>query len=613
MHVRPRRLSAASTLLVAVVIVTLVLGGCATVRRTTAVPDLVKITVLQINDAYQLEPVDDGRRGGMARLATLVKRLRAANPNTLFVIAGDFLSPSVLSTYLKGRQMIAVLDAIGLDAATFGNHEFDFGAAVLVERMRESRFTWISSNVRDPRTGGALGGAQHDRIVTLGGIRVGLLGLTLTETAHRAVGGHEVRFDDTLKTGTATADALRRRGAQLVIAITHQDMAADIELGAKAAIDLIVGGHEHEPLVAESAKAVITKGGSDARYLVQIDLWVTREGKLVERSWTFHEVSARIPPDPAIETLIARYTAELDRELNVPVGRTGVVLDARRQILRTQETGLGNFIADVMREAHQADVAVMNGGGIRGDKIIPPGELTRRDVYTLVPFSNAVVKVEVTGAALRQMLEHGLAQADNQGGGFLQVSGLRATYAPARPAGQRVVSLEVGGKPVDPGARYTVATIEFIANGGDGQPAFRGARVLVPMTNAPDLPTLTLQAIEARKTIAPAVEGRLRAVTSSSSRSRFGDQRDDREDRERAAEAEAAVFVRSVGDGLRHGRILNPAPEKIGRSPVTSRDGRKVRAPQGRVLANGQGGRPHGQCHRKQTAAVATHAVRVKR
>jgi 2',3'-cyclic-nucleotide 2'-phosphodiesterase (5'-nucleotidase family) len=503
----PRRL------VVCLVVLTLLLSGCGMLRRSAAVPDLVKITVLQINDAYQIEPVDDGKRGGMARLATLVKDIRARNPNTLFLLAGDFLSPSVLSTYLKGRQMIAVLDAIGMDAVTFGNHEFDFGPAVLIERMRESRFAWISSNVRDKRTGSAFGGAQHDRIVTLGGIRVGLLGLTLTETATRAVGGRDVQFDDTLKTGVDTANALRRRGAQLVIAITHQEMDADRELGDKAAIDVIVGGHEHEPLVAESAKAIITKAGSDARYLVQIDLWVTRDGRVVERSWSFHEISARYAPDPGVQKLVARYTTDLDRELAGTVGRTEVALDARRQTLRTQETALGNFVADVMREALDADVAVMNGGGIRGDKIIAPGLLLRRDVYTLVPFSNAVVKLEVTGAALHQMFEYGLGQADNQGGGFLQVSGAQVSYDERRPAGQRITALAVNGKPVDPNARYSVATIDFVAGGGDGQPALRNARMLVTSNNAPDLPTLLLRAIEAKKTIAPAVEGRIRAVS----------------------------------------------------------------------------------------------------
>ena len=504
---------------VALLVIALLLAGCGMLRRSSAALDLVKITVLQINDAYSLEPVDDGKRGGMARLATLVKELRAKNPNTLFLHGGDFLSPSVLSTYLKGRQMIAVLDAVGMDAVTFGNHEFDFGPAVLIERMRESRFAWISSNVRDRRTGGAFGGAQHDRIVTLGGIRVGLLGLTLAETAHRAAGGRDVQFDDPLKVGIETANGLRRRGAQVVIAITHQEMEADRELGDKAAIDVIVGGHEHEPLVAESARAIVTKAGSDARYLVQIDLWVTRDGKVVERSFAFHEVSARFTPDPAIDTLVARYSAELDRELSGPVGRTDVALDSRRHIVRTQETGVGNFIADVMREALEADVAVMNGGGIRGDKVTPPGPLIRRDVYSLVPFSNAVVKLEVTGAALRQILEHGLAQADNQGGGFLQISGVQVSVDGRRPAGQRIVGLEVGGKTVDPNARYSVATIDFIANGGDGQPGFRNARTLVTAANAPDLPTLLLRAIEARKTIAPAVEGRIRSV---SPRARLG-------------------------------------------------------------------------------------------
>ena len=500
----------------AVVAIALLLTGCGMMRRKTAVPDLVRITVLQLNDAYTLEPVDNGRRGGMARVATLAKRLRAENPNTLFVLAGDFLSPSVLSTYLKGRQMVAVLDAIGVDAVTLGNHEFDFGLAVLAERMRESRFAWIASNIRDPRTGGALAGAHVDRIVTLGGIRVGLLGLTLTETAHRAAGGRDVVFDDPLRVGVDGANALRRRGAQVVIALTHQEMEADRALGDRAAIDLIAGGHEHEPLVAESAKAVITKAGSDARYLVQVDLWLTPDGRLVERSWTFHEVSARIPPDPAVDALVARYTKDLDRELGVAIGRTEVALDARRHIVRTQETGVGDFIADAMREALGTDVAVMNGGGIRGDKIIPPGPLVRRDVYTLMPFNNAVVKLEMTGAALRQMVEYGLAQGDNEGGGFLQVSGVRVAYAPGRSAGSRVIGLEVGGKTVDPGARYTVATIDFLANGGDGHTAFRGARVLVSAANGLDLATVVLQAIEARKTIAPAIEGRIRAVSPRS-------------------------------------------------------------------------------------------------
>jgi 2',3'-cyclic-nucleotide 2'-phosphodiesterase (5'-nucleotidase family) len=519
------------------IVIAILFSGCGMLRPGTAAPDLVRLTVLQINDAYTLDPVDNGRRGGMARLATLVKSLRAKNPNTLFVHAGDFLSPSVLSTYLKGRQMVAVLDAIGVDAVTLGNHEFDFGPAVLAERMRESRFAWVSSNVRDRKTDGPFASVQHDRMVTLGGIRVGLLGLTLPDTAKLATAaGPDVLFIDSMRAGLETATGLRRRGAHVVIALTHQDMEVDRALGEKAPIDLIAGGHEHEPLVAEAGNAIVTKAGSDARYLVQVDLWLTRDGKLVERSWTFHEVSARIAPDPAVEKLVARYTTELERELGVTIGRTEVALDARRQVLRTQEAAVGNFVADVMREALDADVGLMNGGGIRGDKIIPPGPLLRREVHTLVPFSNSVVKLEMSGAALRQALEHGLMQADNQGGGFLQISGAQVTYDARRPSGNRIVSVEIGGRPLDATGRYTVATIDYVANGGDGQTAFRDARTLLAATNAPDLPTLVLRAIETRKTIAPRVENRLRAAAPRSGLERRGV----------AASAARTVLVRAV-------------------------------------------------------------------
>src|SRR2546428_738838 len=105
-----------------------------------------------------------------------------------------------------------------------------------------------------------------------------------------------------------------------------------------ADLDVILGGHEHDPLVAEERKTLITKAGSDARYLVQIDLWLTREGKLVERSWRFREVSPRVAPDPSVAELVRAYAARFDRELDVVVGRTDVPLEARTSRLRTQET-----------------------------------------------------------------------------------------------------------------------------------------------------------------------------------------------------------------------------------------------------------------------------------
>jgi 2',3'-cyclic-nucleotide 2'-phosphodiesterase (5'-nucleotidase family) len=500
-------------LVLLVLCVALVTVGCASVAPSQDA-GLVHLTFIQVSDVYTLEPVDRGRRGGMARLATLVRRIRAENPNTLFVLGGDTLSPSPLSTVLQGRQMIAAFNAIGLDLATFGNHEFDFGPAVLAERMRESKFVWLSANVREGRSGAPLGGAERARLVTLEGIAIGLFGLTMTDTAHTSSPGPGVLFDEPLAAGRAAHDELRRRGARLVVALTHQPLADDRALAAAVDVDLVLGGHEHEPLVAEERRALVTKPGSDARYLVRIDLWLTREGQLVERTWSFQEVSARIPPDASVAALVEGYAAQTRQVLGTVVGHTTVPLEARSSRLRTSETNLGNFITDVMRERMGADVALTNGGGIRSEQVLPAGPVTRGNLLGFLPFTNVAVKLEMRGADLRLALEQGLADLEREGGGFLQVSGLSLTYDPTRPPGHRVLSVQVGGAALDDARTYLVAANDYIVRGGDGFTAFARGRIVVGPESGPDLSAIVLEAVSRRGTIMPRVEGRIRATTT---------------------------------------------------------------------------------------------------
>src|SRR5687767_12991233 len=205
----------------ALALVVALLVGCASGAPTpTPSGGLVHLTILQVNDVYVLEPVDGGRSGGMARLATLVREERRRNPATLFLLAGDLISPSLMSTVLRGEQMIAAFNAVGLDLATFGNHEFDFGPDVLATRVRESKFAWVSSNVVD--AGGApFGGARADSLVELGGLKVGVFGLTLAETAHLSAAGSAVRFLDPFVAGREAAARLRQAGAHVVVGLTH--------------------------------------------------------------------------------------------------------------------------------------------------------------------------------------------------------------------------------------------------------------------------------------------------------------------------------------------------------------------------------------------------------
>jgi 2',3'-cyclic-nucleotide 2'-phosphodiesterase (5'-nucleotidase family) len=315
----------------------------------------------------------------------------------------------------------------------------------------------------------------------------------------------------------ATKDVVaraRRAKADFIVALTHQDMAADKKLAAAVPeIDVILGGHEHDPLDAKVGKTLILKTGSDAVALGRIDLLVTvgQGARRVETKWELIAVTDEIPEKPAVAALVKQYEGLMAAELNQVMGTTSVPLDTRNEVVRVRESPVGDFIADLMREAMKADVALVNGGGIRGNAVTPAGPLTRGDVLKILPFANKVVKLEVTGDALRAALENGLGQHEKIAGRFPQVSGLRYVFDPKKPAGSRLTSVIVGGKPLDPAARYSLATFEFLMGGGDGYTMLQQAKVLVKPMSGPMDSDLILERLKAGP-IAPATDGRIQIV-----------------------------------------------------------------------------------------------------
>ncbi len=497
---------------VVVLVVAAVLSGCGLVREPDRPP--IYLTFLQFNDHYILEPVDRERqKGGMARIATLVARVRAESPNTVLALAGDTISPSIMSSVLRGEQMIAAWNQLGLDVATFGNHEFDFGPGVLRERMQESRFAWVSANVLDRATGQPFGGAHATRVLDRGGVAVGLFGLTVTDTAETSGPGPTVEFREPIAAARSAVAELTRRGRPLLAALTHQDMPADEALArAIPELRLVIGGHEHDPLERSVGETLITKAGSDGVFVVRIDLQATRDGRVWARQHWFVPVTADLPDDPAMAALVGRYEARLSAALLAPVGETRVPLDARNSALRTGETNIGDYVADVIRARLTADVAVMNGGGIRGNQVVPAGRLTKKDVHALLPFLNVLVKLEVTGTTLLAVLERSVGTYPRESGGFLQVSGVQFVFDPSRPPGERIVRVLVGGRPLDGERRYTLATNSYTAKGGDGYTMLASAKRLVFPEDGPGLAETLVEAIERTGTIAPRVEGRIQAA-----------------------------------------------------------------------------------------------------
>jgi len=474
----------------------------------------VKVTLLQVNDVYQFAPVDQGTKGGLGRVMTLKKAIQQENPNTLFLMAGDTISPSVESITYKGSQMIDAWNLAGLDYSTFGNHEFDFGPDVLKQRIKESKFGWIAANVIDTTTNKPFGDVPPFVIREFGGVKIGIFGLVLPETKITSRPGDNVEFRSPCDTAKEMVSQLHAQGVKVVVALTHLSMREDKEVARCADVDLIIGGHEHTLLESHAGTAPIFKMTSDARELGRIDLNISATtGELESIDWKVIPVDSTTKEATEFAAVYRKYSSLL-AQLAKPIGRTTVALDARSKENRTRETNVGNFITDAFRKATAADVGLMNGGSVRADEIIAPGRLTERDLLSMLPFKNKLVKIEVSGATLRAALEHGVARSaeDSEPGRFPQVSGIQFSFDATRQPGARLVDVKVNGLPLDDAKKYTLTTTTFIAlDGGDGYAMFKGSPVIIPPERAPIDSEVVRKAISIRA-IAPKVEGRIKRL-----------------------------------------------------------------------------------------------------
>ncbi len=479
----------------------------------------IRVILLHTNDVYQFTPLDGGTRGGLARLLTIRKEALAQNPNVLFTLGGDTVSPSVETRTYKGAQMIDAWNAVGIDYAVFGNHEFDIGKAQLLERVKESRFTWLGANVVETKTGNIFSGPPYV-VREIGGIRLGIIGLVLPET--KATSSMDETLDVTDFCSVAKKQVKRMRKKErvnAVIGLTHLTMAEDKRLAGCADFDLILGGHEHSLLQSSADGTPIFKMTSDAREVGKFRLnFDAATKRLVSFDWEVIPVTDKIADAPEFAAAVAKYSGLL-QTLEAKVGSTSVQLDAMSHSNRQKETNVGNFIAESYRAATGADIGFVNGGSIRADLTYEPGLLTKRSVLSILPFNNPVVKVEISGATLRKILEHGVARSgpgeDTEPGRFPQIAGLRFEYDTSKPAGSRVVSATVGGRTLDDTAKYTIATSDFlVSRGGDGYSMFKDGKVLTDAATAPKDSDLFEQAIRSapNATIAPVVDGRIKRI-----------------------------------------------------------------------------------------------------
>jgi len=427
------------------------------------------VTLLHLNDVYEIQPVEGGKSGGLARVATVVEQLTNAHPALLTTLGGDFLSPSAIGTAridgqpLAGRQMVDVLNAMKLDWATFGNHEFDVSEAAFRARLAESKFRLVSTNVTGA-DGQPFPGVPTSAIVpfTSAGrtVRLGLIGVTLDATKK-----NWVRYRDPI--AAVREEVARLRGhVDAIVALTHLRLMDDADLvTAVPEIDVALGGHEHENWLLRRGPRFtpIIKADANARTVAIVTLTFGAPGSRPDVSSRLQLIDDSIAAAPAVATIADRWTAlafdGFRREGFAPesvVATTTEPLDGRESTVRNRGGRLTDLVAaSLAHEVKHADVALLNGGSIRIDDVVPAGPITEYDIIRILPFGGRVLKATLDGALLARVLETGV---NNQGlGGYLHAWGVRWDNG----------TCMVQDKPLDPAGRYQVALTDFLLTGGE--------------------------------------------------------------------------------------------------------------------------------------------------
>ncbi len=483
----------------------LALAGC--VGSAPPPIPLKPVRFLLVNDVYVADTIAGGR-GGLARVATVRNRLDDQGP-ILFVLAGDVLSPSLLSKYYSGRQMIEAFNAAKLNYATFGNHEFDIEADTLTSMVAASKFKWLSSNCT-LANGSSIPKVLPWDTLRVSGHKVGIFGLTLQGPYRR-----EIHCTDPDSAAKRTVETLSDEGADLIVALSHQSVKADRDLLVREPrIDLVLGGHEHEALDSTVSGRHVVKADANTETAQFITLW---GGKGSWRQAVGRvPIDASIPADTAVARVVRQWNDSLKRRLGPEqtVGNTAMPIDPMTSLSRRRESMLGDLVTDAMRAGTGADVALLNSGTLRLDRVIPPGAVTNHHIETIFPFPDQtrVVTFPMTGAQLRNVLEHSVSRGVLGSGGFLQVSGLTFRFDPAKPSGRRIVGdiRRSSGTVVSPTDTVRVASGAYTAcEGGDGYQIPEAAPVCVQQDSAPRAADLLI------RYIADSLNGRIEAPRSS--------------------------------------------------------------------------------------------------
>ena len=423
--------------------------------------------------------------GGFDRIAAVVKQVRAETPNVLLLDAGDVLGDTMVADLTRGRALLQLMNAVGYDGLTIGNHEPDFTTAELRKWIADAKFPVLAANVTD-RTSGQLF-TKPFVVREVGGVKVGILGLaypnTPLTTGKKNV--EDLEFGPAAEAAQRFIPEMKKAGAQIIIALTHLGLGADKKLAeAVPQIDVIVGGHSHNRMTAalQIGRTLIVQAGAHGSDVGRLDLTIIDDGRIAKHERRLVTLDhATVPSDNATAELIDEiekpYRAQLDEVIGeaaalIPRAQTLAGQEARK---RDEASPVDHLFAEILRETTGSDIALLPGVGY--GVALQPGPITAEHLRNLLPHDGKVVTMKLPGAQLRELLEQSLTNIFSDDpktkvGGMIQTAGIQFTYEAEAKEGSRLGEVTVGNKPLDPARSYSVVTNSMLAHGGHNYRTF---------------------------------------------------------------------------------------------------------------------------------------------
>ena len=495
-----------------------------------------RLTILHTNDFHaRLEPISkydsacgvtdnaEGKCfGGSARLVTAIELARQRNPNSILVDGGDQFQGTLFYTYYKGRLAAEMMNKLGYDAMTVGNHEFDDGPEVLSGFIDAVTFPVLMSNADISAEPRLLGKLAKSAVIERGGEKLGLIGLTPVDTRDLASPGDNISFTDPVAAVQREVDELTAKGVNKIIVLSHSGYGVDQRVAADTTgVDVIVGGHSNTFLSNISDRAegpyptmvgntAIVSAYAYGKLLGELTVLFDEAGGVVSAAGEPLIMDAGVDEDAQTVRRIAKASAPLEAIRQKIVAHVGAEMIVGG--CRARECEMGVLIADAMLESVKSQgvqIAIQNGGGIRAS--LDTGEVTMGEILTILPFQNTLSTFRVSGATLLAALENGVSQVEEGAGRFPQVAGLTYAFDPAGTVGKRVSDVRVlhSGRavPLDPVKLYSVVSNNYLRNGGDGYKMFKTAQDVYDF--GPDLADIVAEYMAAHAPYQPYLAGRI--------------------------------------------------------------------------------------------------------